>query len=160
MNSRAIRFGYVSEESKDAGPFKLVKVVADGKEMDVLVHDVGGVSASPLKGSHVTILTADDDDGKAVGLIGGVPTKDRVDGLKPGEVDLRNHKRGQSIKFDDDGHLTITNKAGTITKHFADGTVGVQPGSGKKVYLGKVDGVGCHRVATEGGYSSNVYAKV
>lgn len=160
MSARSIRFGYVHEESEDKGPHKMLKVVADGKPMDVKVADFSGLTGSPLKGSEVLILTADDDDGKAVGIIYGPPTKDRVDGLKPGEVDVRNHKHGQSLKFDDDGHMTISNKAGTVTKHYADGNVGVQPGGGKKVWLGHVSGENCHRVATEAGYSSNVYAKV
>jgi len=159
-HGRMIREGVVHEESQDKGPHKLVKVVADGKVMDAKVIDLTGVTGSPLKGSEVVILCADDDDGKAYVVALGPATADRVDGMKPGELDLRNHKHGQSIKFDDDGHMTITNKAGTITKHYADGTVGVQPGAGKKVFLGHVSGTGCFPVKTTGGDSTNVWAKV
>lgn len=159
-HGRTIRIGYVHEESQDKGPHKMLKVVADGKPMDAKVVDLNGFTGSPLKDSEVLILTADDDDGKAYAIPLGPPTANRVDGLKPGEADIRNHKRGQTIKLDDDGHMTITNQAGTITKHYADGTIGVKPGSGKNVYLGEVDSSGCAKVQTVSGPSRNVYAKI
>lgn len=79
--------------------------------------------------------------------------------VESGEMALI-HKDKGTIKFDKDGHLTLSQESGSIARLFKDGTVGVQPGGGKKVYLGDAGGAGCHRVATEAGYSTNVYAKV
>jgi phage gp45-like len=110
MSSRSIRTGVVHEESNDKGPFKLVKVMADGKVMDLQVLDITGSEGSPLKDSQVLILTADGDDGRAYGIIAGPPTKDRTDKQKPGEVMYKNHKRGQSMALTDDGSVKIDAK--------------------------------------------------
>jgi phage gp45-like len=106
-DSRIIRFGVIHEESADKGPYKLTKVMADGKVMDLEVIDVAGAEGSPLKDSRVLIFTPDGDDGKAFGIAYGPPVKDRTDGQKPGEATYKNHKRGQRIKLDDDGNVVI-----------------------------------------------------
>lgn len=109
-----IRTGFVSEESKDSGPHKMCKVVCDGKPMDAKVLDIAGLSGSPLKDSEVLVLIADDDDGRAFIIPLGPPTKDRIDGQKPGELDLRNHKRGNHIKLDDGGNVIVKSEGGVV----------------------------------------------
>lgn len=116
-----IRTGVVVEESKDAGPHKMIKVTADGKQMDVKVLDFAGLSGSPLKDSEVLLLIPDDDDGRAYAIPLGPPTKDRVDGQKPGEVDVRNHKSGSSTKYKDGGNVETHATADAIIK--SDGKV-------------------------------------
>jgi len=173
---RGARQGVVVEESRDTGPFPLVKVLADGKRHDVTILNMTGLSGSPLKDSPVLLLPVEGQDDILYGIIAGPPTAARVDQQKPGEVDVRNHKRGQSIRLTDDGsvkteakahvettadgHVLIKTKAGNTIKEHADGSIGIEPAGGKKVFVGSLDGAGCHRVATEGGLSTNVYAKV
>lgn len=120
-HGRMIRTGVVVEESKDAGPHKMIKVTADGKQMDVKVLDFAGLSGSPLKDSEVLLLIPDDDDGRAYAIPLGPPTKDRVDGQKPGEVDVRNHKSGSSTKYKDGGNVETHATADAIIK--SDGKV-------------------------------------
>lgn len=136
---RSIRIGVVMEESNDKGPFKIVKVMADGKPMDLTVLDITGSEGSPLKDSPVLILTADGDDGRAYGIIAGPPTKDRTDAQKPGEVTYKNHKRGQSVMLSDDGSIKADAKknheiaAATDIKSHSGGDTMIK--SDGKVYI-------------------------
>lgn len=104
---RSIRFGVVHEPSNDKGPYKLARVMADGKAMDVELMDITGVEGSPLKESRVIIFTPDGDDGKAVGIVYGPPIKERTDGQKPGEVTYKNHKTGTVTRLKDNGDMEI-----------------------------------------------------
>lgn len=97
----------VVEESKDAGPYKLVRVKADGHEFTARVLESGGFHQSPLKDSDVLIAMPDGNIGKA-SIIGGQPPKDRVDGQKPGMVTLKNHKKGQTVEMDNEGNINVT----------------------------------------------------
>jgi hypothetical protein len=139
MSSRSIRFGTVHEESNDKGPFKIGKVMADGKVMDVEFMDLTGSEGSPLKNSRVVVFTPDGDDGKAVAMVFGPPVKDRTDGQKPGEVTFKNHKTGSKTQMAHDGSINtesskdVTTKAkGSVTTH-ADGDVVIK--SDGKVYI-------------------------
>jgi hypothetical protein len=159
MTSRSIRFGVLKEPSKDAGPYKMGKVLADGKMMDVQLWEPYGVQSSGVKDGEVLILTCDDDDSKAVGIV-MPPPKDRIDGQKEGEATYANTLTGNELKHDAEGNTILKTKGGSITKHFKDGKIGVQPSGGQKVCLGQVDGENCHPVATSAGYSRNVVALV
>jgi phage gp45-like len=106
MSSRNIRFGVIEEESKDAGPHKLVRVKADGKMMDLKIWEPYGVQGSPPKGSEVLIFAPDGDDGKAVG-IAMPPASQRVDGQKPGELTYINHVAGQKVKMSANGNVDV-----------------------------------------------------
>jgi phage gp45-like len=97
----------VIEESKDSGPYKMVRVRADGNEFNARVLETGGFHQSPLNGSDVFVALPDGALGKAV-IVGGQPPKDRVDGQKPGMVTLKNHKQGQTIEMDNEGNLNVT----------------------------------------------------
>ena len=101
------RDGVVVEESKDSGPFPIVKVLSDGKKVDVTIISMGGLTGSPLKDSKVIILPLDGDMGRAYGLIAGSPTSDRVDAQKPGETTLKNHKTGNHLKHQDNGDTVV-----------------------------------------------------
>lgn len=158
MSSRSIRFGVIYEESADKGPYKLAKVMSDGKVMDLEIMDIAGVEGSPLKDSRVIIFTPDGDDAKAIGIAFGPAVKDRTDGQSPGDVTYKNHKSGNVINHDKDGNTNITTPSGTLVNIAKDGTVGVKPGAGKNVYLGDI-GSGS-KVVTVAGPSANVYAKV
>lgn len=120
MSNRNIRFGTVHEESKDKGPFKLGKAMADGKPMDVEFIDLTGIEGSPLKDSRCVIFTADGDDGKAIALVFGPPVKDRTDQQKPGEVTLKNHKTGSATQYADDGSINTTAKKDVNVKSAGD----------------------------------------
>jgi hypothetical protein len=115
-HGRMIREGFVVGESNDKGPFKLIRVVADGKEMDAEVIDIAGFEGSPLKHSRVLLLMADDDDGKAFAIPYGPKVADRTDQQKPGEFTLKNHKRQQKMVFKDDGSIETEAKKDHKTK--------------------------------------------
>lgn len=131
MSNRNIRFGTVHEESNDKGPFKLGKVMADGKVMDVEFMDMTGSEGSPMKDSRVVIFTPDGDDGKAVAMVFGPPVKDRTDGQKPGEVTYKNHKTGSKVQMADDGSINTTS-AKDVSSHSAGDTIIKSDG---KVYI-------------------------
>jgi hypothetical protein len=107
MANRSIRFGVIHEVSNDKGPYKLAKIMADGKKMDVELMDITGVEGSPLKDSRVIIFTPDGDDGKAVAIVYGPPVKDRTDLQKPGEVTYKNHKTNNKIVHKDNGDTIV-----------------------------------------------------
>jgi phage gp45-like len=107
MSHRSIRFGVIDEESNDKGPYKLARVKADGKKMDIELIDTTGVEGSPLKGSRVLILTPDGDDGKAVGIVYGPPVSQRTDKQKPGEVTYKNHATGTAVTFKANGDMVV-----------------------------------------------------
>lgn len=108
-----IFWGEVIKASNDSGPYKGLRVQADGHEFNAQVVETGGYHQSPMVGSQVLIALPDGDMGKAV-IIGGQAPKDRVDGQKEGMITLKNHKRGQTIEFDDDGNVNIT-VSGNVT---------------------------------------------
>lgn len=160
MSDRNIRWAVITKASADKGPHKLCEVECDGKKMDVFVGETYGVQGSPHVGAHVLVATADGDEGKAI-IIASMPRpKDRVDGQKEGEVTYKNHETENEIQHDKDGNTHIKTKKGTHVLIDKDGHVGVKPGSGGKVYLGDINATGMQRVVTEGGPSTNVYAKV
>lgn len=101
------------EVSKDAGPYKLAKVKAFGNEFYVHIAEPQGLQSNPINGSLVLVTKADGDLGKAFGTV-LPPPKDRVDAQKEGEATYINHKAGQTMKFDEDGNVTIT-CSGTTT---------------------------------------------
>lgn len=102
-----IFWGEVIKVSNDAGPYKGVRVQADGHEFSAQVVESGGYHQSPMEKSQVLIALPDGDMGKAV-IIGGQAPKDRVDGQKEGMVTFKNHKRGQTVEMDDSGNVNIT----------------------------------------------------
>lgn len=154
-----IRWGEVVAASNDKGPYKLVRVQSEGHEVSAIVLEPYGIQGSPLKKGQAILIPIDGDEGKMVALVMPPPAK-RTDQQKEGEVSYLNHETGNAIKHDADGNTTITTPGGCIIKEWKDGRVGVEPGAGQKVYLGKVDGAGCHPVVTTAGPSQNVYAKV
>lgn len=97
------------------------------------------------------------ESGKVVGRV--YTDEDKPPRVESGEMAFVNSKQG-ILKSDKDGHWSITQTSGTNIQAHHDGTVGVQPGGGKKVYLGHVSGANCYPVATSAGYSTNVLAKV
>lgn len=160
MSDRMIRFGVVTEVSKDAGPHKLIKVVADGKAMDVKIWEPYGVQGSAPAKSEVLIFTPDGDDGKAVGIV-MPPPKDRVDGQKTGEVTFKNHVAGQTAKFDENGNVSVE-CSGTIRltakKIILDGDcfIGGEEGALPASREGTVDSCGC---ADAGNFATRVWLK-
>lgn len=159
MSTAQIRWGKLTRVSNDKGPYKTATFSVDGVDREIKVIEPFGVQANPMKDSQAMIICPDGDEGRAVALVMPPPAK-RTDGQKEGEVSYVNPVTGNTIKFDADGHTTVTTPSGSISKHYKDGTIGVEPGSGQKVYLGKVDGAGCAKVVTVSGPSANVYAKV
>lgn len=106
MNS-TIFWGEVLSPSNDAGPYKGLRVQADGHEFNAQVVEVGGYHQSPMQGSQVLIMLPDGDMGKAV-IVGGQSPADRVDGQSEGMVTIKNHKSGQTIEIDANGNVNIT----------------------------------------------------
>ena len=107
------RWGELTGVSKDKGPYKLAEVSVDGKTMDVMMMDAFGVQSNPHKGAQVAIFLLDGDEGKAIGFPLPRP-KDRIDQQAEGEVTLKNHDAGQSLKLDKDGNMAHDAK-GKIT---------------------------------------------
>jgi phage gp45-like len=144
--TRSIRFGEIKEASTDAGPHKLIRVTADGKPMTVKLWEPYGVQGSPTVGGEVLIFTPDGDDGRAV-AIAMPPPKDRVDGQKQGEVTIKNHAAGQTVKMDADGNVSVE-CAGTMTikapKIVLDGNcyVGGESGAKPASREGTIDSAG------------------
>ena len=101
------RRAVITQVSEDTGPFRLVTVESDGTPYDAQITFPYGVEGNPIKGSNVFLIPIEGEPGQFVGLP-EPPPKDRVDGLKEGEVNLQNYKTGNSIKMDKDGTITIT----------------------------------------------------
>mgnify|MGYP003493605044 CR=1 FL=1 len=101
-----IFWGEIVGESKDKGPYRLVRVKADDHEFTATVLEPSGFHGSPLKSGKVMVALPDGDMGRAT-VIGGIPPKDRWDGLKPGEVGVKNHKSGIELHLGDDGTLSL-----------------------------------------------------
>lgn len=113
------RHAQLIEVSNDKGPYKLVRAQSEGHEFTALIIEPTGVQSSPLKDSQLLILGINDDTGQAV-AIALPPPAQRVDGQKEGEATYQNHKRGQNIKLDDDGNVTVTAKKDHIVKSSSD----------------------------------------
>ncbi len=96
----------VVKPSNDQGPYKLIRVKADGHEFTATVVESQGFHGSPMQGGKVLIALPDGDMGKAVAL-GGVPPKDRRDGQKEAEVGMKNHKAGTVLYMHDDGSIEL-----------------------------------------------------
>ena len=126
--SRSIRWAEVREPSNDRGPHKLAELVADGKRMTAHVIEPYGFFSSPIKKGLAVVMIPDGDEGKAVAVM-LPPPAERVDGLKEGELMLKNLIAGQFMKFDADGHCTLelpgnlTIKAGGDIVTEAGGTI-------------------------------------
>jgi phage baseplate assembly protein gpV len=103
----------VIQPSKDAGPYKGVRVQADGHEFNAMVLEPGGFHQSPMMGSQILVALPDGDMGKAV-VIGGQAPKDRVDGQKEGMLTIKNHKTGAFTQMDADGNVN-TETSGNVT---------------------------------------------
>jgi len=159
MSTSQIRWAKLTTASNDKGPYRVAEFDVDGAPRKFKVVSSYGVEANPEADSMALITCPDGDEGRGTAHVMPAPAK-RMDGLKPGEVAYRCPLSGNMIKHDADGHTTISTPSGSVSKHYKDGTIGVEPGAGKKVYLGKVDGAGCSKVMTVSGPSSNVYAKV
>lgn len=110
---RMIRWGKIKTVSKDQGPYRLAEVESDGKSLDVHLLDPFGLQANPHADAHVLLFVPDGDEGKACGLVMPRP-KDRWDGLKEGEVGLKNFDKGQSIHMDADGNVMIRSPGGVV----------------------------------------------
>lgn len=102
-----IMWAEVVKASNDKGPYKLVRVKSDDHEFTATVIEPTGFHGSPMKGGKVLVALPDGDMGKAT-VIGGIAPKDRVDGQKEAELTLMNHKSAVSVKFGDDGKITLT----------------------------------------------------
>jgi phage gp45-like len=112
-SDRNIRWGELTGESKDVGPYRLVEVEADGKKMDIMTIDPFGLQGSGHKDAQVLLLVPDGDEGKAVGIVMPRP-KDRWDGLKPGEVGLKHFDKGQYLHHKDNGDTVIKTPNGIL----------------------------------------------
>lgn len=106
-------WGKVLGPSKDKGPYKLLRMRADGHEFNAKVLESYGFHSSPMTDGESLIALPDGDMGKAT-IIGGLPPKDRVDGLKEGETGLKNHKHGQMISLNDNGDIVIKSPSGIV----------------------------------------------
>lgn len=159
MSNSTTRWAVLKETSNDKGPYKMAGFDTDGAPRDFKIVESYGVEASPEAGSMALVHCPDGDEGRGTVTVMPAPAK-RLDGQKPGEVAYRCPMTGNMMKHDADGHTSITTPSGSITKMHKDGTIGVQPGAGQKVYLGDVAGAGCVAVLTVAGPSSNVFAKV
>lgn len=105
MNITAF-FGEVVKPSNDAGPYKGVRVQADGDEFNAQVFEPGGFHQSPMVGSQVLVILPDNDMSKAV-ILGGQAPSDRVDGQTEGMLTLKNHKNGQFLTMDASGNIVV-----------------------------------------------------
>ena len=101
-----IRFGQVTRPSRDKGPYRNVQLVSDGKPLEATVVHGYGIEGSPPKDSLALIFVPDEDEAKAVAII-LPPPKDRQDGLKEGEVALRNSTSGTKVHLADNGDLNV-----------------------------------------------------
>lgn len=113
MSDRSMFYATVIEVSADAGPYALLRVSADGDEFTVRVSNPMGFAGAPVEGSMVCVFCPDGDLGKAWGIC-EPPPSDRIDGLKPGEVEARNVSKGQSVKLDDSGNVVVTSPSGIV----------------------------------------------
>lgn len=106
MHNVVMFWGEVVKPSNDKGPYKGLRVQADGHEFNAQVLEPGGFHQSPMEKSQVLIALPDGDMGKAI-IVGGQAPADRVDGQTEGMVTIKNHKTGQSIQMDASGNVTI-----------------------------------------------------
>lgn len=109
MSSSNYRHGEIIEVSEDKGPYKLVKVKVDGKEIIAKMQESYGIQAAPAKGSLCFIICPDGDEGRALAIIEPAPSK-RTDKQKPGEVSYGNPETGSVIKHQANGDTIATSK--------------------------------------------------
>lgn len=112
-SDRNVRWGEVTGESKDTGPYRLVEIETDGKKMDAIVLDPFGMQGSPHKGAQTLVIIPDGDEGKAVVLVLPRP-KDRWDGMKPGESGMKHFDKKQFMHLKDNGDIDIKTPGGII----------------------------------------------
>lgn len=121
------RFAFMAtmkEPSKDKGAFKQARFTADGHEFSAQIVEAFGVQGAPMKGGQAIIIPLDGDMSRCIAIV-MPPPKDRVDGQVEGEVTYKNHKAGQALKFDKDGHVTL-DASGNVTIK-SGGTVHINP---------------------------------
>lgn len=106
-------WGEIIEESQDSGPYKKVKMRSDGHEFPATVIEPYGLQGSAIKGGMALVIPVNGDMGQAV-VIPMPPPKDRVDGHKPGEARLHNHKHGQNVLLDDSGNVLVRSPNGIV----------------------------------------------
>lgn len=106
------RWGDLIEVSNDKGPYKLAKFRSDSHEFMAQIIDPYGIQGSPPKGSQALLIPVDGDEGKMIAFV-MPPPKDRSDGLKAGEAQLKNHVAGQFIYQMENGDTVVSNKDGT-----------------------------------------------
>lgn len=123
---KMIRWGKVKTASADKGPYRLAEVESDGKVLDVHIIDPFGLQGNPHVDGEVLIFTPDADDGKACGIVMPRP-KDRWDGLKPGEVGLKNFDKGQTIHMDANGAIVMASPNGDTLIKSPGGIVHINP---------------------------------
>lgn len=104
MSTSTYRWGELKSVSKDKGPYKLGGFEADGKPIVAKIMETQGVECNPVDGSIAFIICPDGDEGRAMAFV-VAPAKLRTDQQKEGEVNFKNHKRGQNIKLDDNGDI-------------------------------------------------------
>lgn len=107
MSGVTLMWAEVVKPSNDKGPFKGLRVQADGHEFNAQVLEPGGFHQSPMTGSLVLVALVDGDMGKAA-VLGGQAPKDRVDGQTEGMLTIKNHKNGQYLTMDASGNVKIS----------------------------------------------------
>ncbi len=117
-------FASMKEASKDKGAYKQARFTADGHEFTAQVVESYGIQGAPMAGGQALIFPIDGDMSKCIALV-MPPPKDRVDAQAEGELTLKNHKSGQALKFDKDGHVTL-DASGNITIK-SGGTTHINP---------------------------------
>jgi phage gp45-like len=112
MSTSTHRWGVITDdgESADKGPYKLIKVAADGKEMYADVGESYGVQGSPIKGSKVLLYCPDGDEGRAVVIFCQPPPAKRITGQSPGEIAHMNHVTGSYMQHANDGNTYLVTK--------------------------------------------------
>lgn len=113
MSTEQFRWATLKTVSNDKGPYKMATFTADGQDIIAHVLDIGGVQMNHQQDSLAFIITPDGDPGRAIAFV-LPPPANRTDQQKEGEVTYTNHKKGQTIKMDEDGNIIIKSAGGVV----------------------------------------------
>ncbi len=134
------RWADLVEVTNDKGPYKLARFKADNHEFVAQIFDPYGIQGNPPKGSQAFVIPVDHDEGKMLAFV-MPPPKDRVDQQKTGEMQIKNHVAGQSLKLDESGNIAV-NASGDHTEAFG-GEHTETIGGDKRVTTGGIIYINC-----------------